>query len=105
LIYIIHSVEQTSKQTIELIKDIQKLIFEYKHLIREYYSQDLFYNLFQHPYTKIEFVQRDLGVSRIIAANYLNKLAKDRILTKQKRGTGNYYINEKLYSILTKKIL
>ena len=49
--------------------------------------------------------ERDLGVSRITAANYLNKLAKDGILTKQKLGTGNYYINEKLYAILTKKIL
>ena len=108
LIYIINAVEQTSKQTIILIKDIQKLMLEYKHLIRnnyKFYSQDLLNNLFQHPYTKIEFIERDLGVSRITAANYLNRLAKDGILSKQKLGTGNYYINEKLYMILTKKVL
>jgi len=105
--YIIQSVEQTSKQTIILIKDIQQLMLEYKHLIRDnykFYSQDLLNNLFQHPYTKIEFIERDLGVSRITAANYLNKLAKDGILKKQKLGTGNYYINEKLYTILTQKV-
>lgn len=106
LLYIIEAVEQVSKQTILLIKDVQALMLEYKHLIRgnyKFYSQDLLNNLFQHPYTKIEFMERDLGVSRITAANYLNKLASDRILIKQKLGTGNYYINHKLYSILTKK--
>ena len=108
LLYIIQAVEQTSKQTILLIKEIQVLMLEYKHLIRDnykFYSQDLLNNLFQHPYTKIEFIERDLGVSRITAASYLNKLAKDGILIKQKLGTGNYYINHRLYTILTNKAL
>lgn len=108
LLYVIQAVEQTSKQTISTIKEIQVLMLEYKHLIREnykFYSQDLLNNLFQHPYTKIEFIERDLGVSRITAANYLNRLAKDGILIKQKLGTGNYYINHKLYTILTSKVL
>ncbi len=104
LLYLIEGVEQTAKQTIEIIKNIQKLMLEYKHLIRanyKFYSQDLLNNLFQHPYTKIEFIQRDLNVSRITAASYLNKLSNDGILVKQKLGTGNYYINHRLYSILT----
>jgi len=57
-------------------------------------------NLFKHPYTKIEFVENDLGVSRITASKYLNRLAKDKVLKKKKLGTGNYYINEKLIKIL-----
>lgn len=108
LLYIIEAVEKTSKQTILLIKEIQKLMMEYKHLIRDnykFYSQDLLNNLFQHPYTKIEFIERDLKVSRITAANYLNKLSKDGILIKQKLGTANYYINHRLYEILTHKVL
>jgi len=44
-----------------------------------------------------------LGVSRITAANYLNKLADDGVLRKEKLGTGNYYVNEKLYALLTAK--
>ena len=40
-------------------------------------------NLFKHPYSKIEFVVRDFGVSRITAANYLNQLSKNEILKKE----------------------
>ena len=104
LLYMIDAVEKTSKETISLIKEIQKLMMEYKHLLRDnykFYSQDLLNNLFQHPYTKIEFIEKDLNVSRITAANYLNKLAKDGLLIKQKMGTGNYYVNHKLYALLT----
>lgn len=106
LLYMIKAVEKTSKQTIILIKEIHVLMLEYKHLIRanyKFYSQDLLNNLFQHPYTKIEFIEKDLGVSRVTASIYLNKLAKDGILIKQKLGTSNYYINHKLYKILTSK--
>lgn len=108
LLYIIEAVKVTSEQTIELIWEIQSLMLEYKHLIRDnykFYSQDLLNNLFQHPYTKIEFIEKDLGVSRITAANYLNKLAKDGVLIKRKLGTGNYYVNHKLYELLTRKVL
>ncbi|MCT4580440.1 MAG: Fic family protein [Flavobacteriales bacterium] len=105
LLYIINAIENTALQTINLIKAIKDLMLEYKHLIRanyKFYSQDLLNNLFQHPYTKIEFIERDLKVSRVTAANYLNRLANDGILIKQKLGTGNYYINHKLFHILTK---
>lgn len=53
-------------------------------------------------YTK-EFVVNELGVSRLTAANYLNKLADDKMLRKEKLGTGNYYINEALFELLTKR--
>ena len=104
LLYILDGVEQTAKETLVLIDDIKMLIFEYKNRLRDnykFYSQDLLNNLFKHPYTKIEFVQKDLGVSRITAANYLNFLSKDGLLEKHKLGTGNYYINERLFKLLT----
>ena len=106
LLFMLDAVEQISKETIELIGKIRELIFEYKNILRnnyKFYSQDLLNNLFKHPYTKIEFIERDLGVSRITAAKYLNELAKDGLLRKEKLGTGNYYINEKLMNLLTKK--
>jgi Fic family protein len=106
LLFIITGVEQTARETIELIKSISKLMMNYKHKIREnykFYSQDLLNNLFKHPYTKIEFLVNDLNVSRITAANYLNKLADDGLLTKKKLGVGNYYINEPLFNILTNR--
>ena len=106
ILYMLDSVEQISKETIVLMGKIKDLIYEYKNLLRnnyKFYSQDLLNNLFKHPYTKIEFVENDLGVSRITASKYLNLLAKDKILRKEKLGTGNYYVNEKLIEILTQK--
>lgn len=106
LLFMIKGVEQTAKETIELILQIKELMLDYKHRLRDkykFYSQDLLNNLFKHPYTKIEFVVNDLGVSRLTAANYLNKLADDKMLRKDKLGTGNYYINEELFNLLTKR--
>ena len=106
ILYMLDSIEQISKETIVLIGKIRDLIFEYKNLLRnnyKFYSQDLLNNLFKHPYTKIEFIENDLGVSRITASKYLNQLAKDKVLKKEKLGTGNYYVNEKLIKILTLK--
>ena len=106
LLFMIHGIEKTSHETIELIIQIKELMMEYKHKLRDnykFYSQDLLNNLFKHPYTKIEFIVNDLNVSRITAANYLNKLAEDGILKKERIGTGNYYINEKLFNLLTKR--
>ncbi len=106
IIYIVEGIEQTATETIALIKDIKELMLFFKNKLRDeykFYSQDLLNNLFKHPYTKIEFVVNDLKVSRITAANYLNKLAEDGLLRKEKLGTGNYYINERLFELLSKR--
>ncbi len=106
LLFIIKGVEETSRETIQLIISIRDLMREFKHLLRDnykFYSQELLNNLFKHPYTKIEFVMNDLKVSRITAANYLNKLSEDGLLKKERLGTGNYYINAPLFNLLSKR--
>jgi len=106
VLFIIKGVEETAKETTTLILKIKDLMQVSKHQLRDnykFYSQDLLNNLFKHPYTKIEFVVNDLGVSRLTAANYLNKLAEDGILKREKLGTGNYYINLALIELLTKR--
>lgn len=106
ILFMIKGVEETARETIELIIKIKEFMLEYKQLLRDnykFYSQDLLNNLFKHPYTKIEFVVQDLGVSRLTAANYLNKLAEDNVLKKEKLGTSNYYVNEKLFELLTRR--
>jgi Fic family protein len=106
LLFMIKGIEETSKETIQLIIEIRDLMAQFKKMLRDkykFYSQDLLNNLFKHPYTKIEFVVNDLNVSRITAANYLNKLAEDGLLQKEKLGTGNYYINKPLFDLLSKR--
>lgn len=106
ILFMIKGVEETSRETIDLITKIKSLMFEFKHRLRadyKFYSQELLNNLFKHPYTKIEFLVNDLGVSRLTAANYLNKLAEDNLLTKARLGTANYYINQQLFDLLTKR--
>lgn len=106
ILFIVKGVEETARETIDLIININTMMLDYKHKLRnnyKFYSQDLLNNLFKHPYTKIEFVVNDLGVSRLTAANYLNKLAEDKMLRKEKLGTGNYYINDELFKLLTNR--
>lgn len=106
LLFMIQGVETTAKETIRLITKIKALMLAYKNKLRDnykFYSHDLLNNLFKHPYTKIEFVVKELGISRLTAANYLNTLSKDSLLRKEKLGTGNYYINQALFDLLTKR--
>lgn len=50
------------------------------------YSQGLLNNLFRHSCTKIEFVEKELEVSRATAGKYLDLLVAAGIVRKQKRG-------------------
>jgi len=58
-------------------------------------------NLFRYPYTKIEFIEKDLGVSRITAAKHLDMLSKNGFVEKKKIGRTNFYINRPLFNLLT----
>ena len=105
VMYMLTAVETTSEHTIRTITDIRQALLDYKHQIRagfKFYSQDLINNLFMHPYTKIEFVQKDLNVSRLTATKYLDVLTDARLLRKMKVGRTNYYINVALNAILTR---
>lgn len=105
VVYMLTAVENTARQTIDTIQGIRVLLQQSKQQIRDnykFYSQDLINNLFSHPYTKIEFLQRDLRVSRLTATRYLDQLVAGGLLTKRKIGRSNYYINSPLYSLLAR---
>ena len=76
----------------------------YKQQIRsnhsKLYSQDLLNNLFKYPYTKIDFLENDLQISRSTAIRYLNTLVKAGFLTKHKVGRDNFFLNPKLLQLL-----
>ncbi len=104
VLYILTGIEQTAAEGIITIQKIKDALLQSKHQIRskyKFYSQDLINNLFTHPYTKIEFIEKDLKVSRLTATRYLEALAKDGFLEKRKIGRSNYFINQSLVSILT----
>ncbi|MGC1481796.1 MAG: Fic family protein [Chthoniobacterales bacterium] len=104
-LYLLRGVAVTSRSAVGLVKNFRELMLGTKHDLRErlpkIYSQDLLNNLFRHPYTKIGFVERELGVSRITATKYLNQLTKAGILRKEKLGKSNFYINEPLFALLS----
>lgn len=105
VLYLLTAVEVTSRQTIETIQGIRELLQQTKQAIRErykFYSQDLINNMFSHPYTKIDFMQRDLQVSRITATKYLDQLVEGGFLRKRRIGRSNYYINSPLFALLAR---
>ncbi|MBV6500258.1 MAG: hypothetical protein CJBNEKGG_02731 [Prosthecobacter sp.] len=104
VLYVLSAVEETSAQAVLTIQQIKVALMDYKHRIRaghKFYSQDLINNLFTHPYTKIEFIERDLKVSRLTATRYLEALTEAGFLEKRRIGKWNYFINPALTTILT----
>lgn len=99
-LFMIHGVEKTSRTTLDLVEGIRSQIAATKKRMRSehpnLYSQDVLNNIFRHPYTRIEFMMRDLGVTRQTAARKLDTLAQHGFLRKLSAGRNNYYINEAL---------
>jgi len=105
ILYILDAVENTASITIRKVMAIRDAMMQYKHHIRQrynFYSQDLINHLFKFPYTKISFLERDIGVSRITATKYLKELSADEknLLQLTKKGRDIYFINTALYNIL-----
>ncbi len=103
VMWLLDGIYETAIDTIEIINKIKLLMTDYKQRIRDehkFYSQDLLNNLFKHPYTKIEFVERDLGISRPTATMYLNALADSGFLTKVKVWRSYFYVNLPLFELL-----
>ena len=105
VLYMLQAVAATATQTVATIQAIKTLLQQTKLRIRDnykFYSQDLINNLFNHPYTRVEFLQRELGVSRLTATRYLDKLAADGVLRKMRAGRNNYYVNQPLFDLLAR---
>lgn len=105
VIFLLKGVEETATETIMLVKGISKLMAEFKTILRplfgKIYKHELLNNLFFHPYTKIEFIERDMMVQRKTAAKYLDKIVEVGLVEKVKMGTSNYYVNVQLMNLLS----
>ncbi len=105
ILYMLKGVEQTARATTQLVQDIRQLMDKYKVRLKAettIYRKELLENLFRHPYTKIQFIEKDLGVHRNTAATYLNELSDKKFLAKVKFGKSNYYINSDLFQLIRK---
>jgi len=97
----VEGVAGTAVNTLRIVEGNRDQMARAKHRMRaelpRLYSQELLNNLFRHPYTRIEYVQRDLGLkARQTAAKYLDTLTEHGFVVKQRAGKHNYYINTEL---------
>lgn len=103
ILFMLKGIEETSIETIRLVKGISTLMNDYKQRLRplfgKQYRHELLNNLFFHPYTKIEFIERDMMVNRITASKYLQRIVDAGLLSKIRYGTTNYYINTPLIEL------
>ena len=106
VVFMLNAVAQTARQAVQLVGGMRDLMAETKRRMRtdtpKLYSQDLLNNLFRHPYTRIEFVQNDLGITRQTAARYLRQLAQAGLVQEHSQGKHLYFINAPLVELLVR---
>ena len=103
-IWLLKGVAETVHSPIQKTIKIKKPMQDYTIGIRSRYkfcSQDLIKLLFRYPYTKIDFVQTELGVSRPTATKYLKQLEEGGFLKKIRLGRDNFYFNMPLLDSLS----
>lgn len=106
IIYILKGIEETSKNAIELIKQIQKEMESFKEefmtKLPKIYSDELLDSLFFEVYTKINYIEERCGVTRQTASIYLNDLVEVGLLEFEKVGRDSIYKNTRLIDLLKK---
>jgi Fic family protein len=104
ILFMLKGIEVTAIETITLVEGVKKLMAEFKKEVRDnlskIYTQDLLNNLFRHPYTRIEFLMKELSISRPTASSYLKQLEEKGLVLKFKLGRENFYLNGKLFDLL-----
>lgn len=103
IIFILKGIEETAIETTRLVKGISKLMVDFKSILRpkfgKQYRHELLNNLFFHPYTKVEFLEKELGISRPTATRYLNGIVETGLIDKIKIGRTHYYMNIPLMNL------
>jgi cell filamentation protein, protein adenylyltransferase len=106
ILYILKGIEVTAKDTISQVEEINKLFIKTQEKIKseagKSYNKELLELLFEHPYSKIEYLVDRLEISRITATKYLKQLEKTGILQSRKVWKETLYINTELFDLLKK---
>ena len=105
ILYILKGIEITSKETITLIEKIQDEMKNFKEEFRtklpKIYSKELLESLFYEVYTKIAYIEKACGVTRLTATSYLNQLEEIGLLESEKIGREKIYKNLRLIKLLS----
>lgn len=103
ILFILKGIEETAIETTRLVKGISKLMADFKSVLRpkfgKQYRHELLNNLFFHPYTKVEFLEKELMISRVTAQRYLSLLMETGLIDRVKIGKAYYYINVPLMNL------
>lgn len=107
IFYMLDAVEKTAINTTKMINEIYILMGKMKKSLKEnkninFYSKDLLEILFSHPYTKIEFVEKWLWVTRKTASRYLNELTNLWFFEVIQIKNSKYFVNIELFELLRK---
>ncbi len=104
ILFMAKGVEETAKQTIGKILQINELfqltLEKIKQEKPKVYSKEFLELLFVQPYCRIETVVEHLGITRPTASRYLNELAKLGILRKQQVWKETLFIHQRLSDML-----
>ena len=105
VLYMLDAVEQTSLRTHGQINAILALMESVRERVQReapgIYSKDLVEQIFRQPYCKISFLERAGMGTRQTCAKYLRELEKLGVLQGQKIGREVYFVNGKLFDLLT----
>ena len=108
ILYLLKGIEQTSKETIQMINKISEEMLKMKkelknnELTSKIYSKELLEALFYEFVTKSSYIKEKLDISERTALRYLDTLVKEGFLTSEKIGRERFYKNDRLFNIIKK---
>jgi len=102
--YMLTGIEETAEETLLLVKrindEVSTMTAEIKEKLPKLYSKELIDLLFYEFYTKIQYIEEGLAVSRRTAVTYLKILEKEGFLVSEKIGKERIYQNKRLYDLV-----
>ena len=104
IVYILTGIEETAEETLMLVKrinsEVAAMTAEIKEKLPKLYTKELIELLFYEFYTKIQYIEVGLSVSRRTAVTYLQTLEKEGFLVSEKIGKERIYQNKRLYDLV-----
>lgn len=106
VLFILKAIEITSKDTLELAKNIKKLldvtIEEVKEKLPKIYKKELIEYIFTETYTKGNKLVEQKFATRKTVTKYFRELESIGVLKSEKLGKETIYINTQLFNLLKK---